>query len=118
MRTTCAPRSTQAPVFGGVSGIALSRRMTATRMWGVSDPLRAGRGRGRGQPNGVAHAPQAPCSAATAARTSKPAAQSAAGARLEVADQQEDRAAMVVKKVMPAVDSLIDSCITHGNGAP
>jgi hypothetical protein len=67
---------------------------------------------------GVAHAPQAACSAAAAARTAEPAAQNAAGARLEAADQQEDRAAMVVKKVMPAVDSLIDSCVTQGNGAP
>ena len=30
--------------FSGVTGIAPSRRMIATCMWGVSDPLRAGRG--------------------------------------------------------------------------
>ena len=38
--------------FGGVIGIGLSRRMTATCMWGVSDPLRAGRGAKKGPPNG------------------------------------------------------------------
>jgi hypothetical protein len=34
--------------FGGVAGIAPSCRMIATCMWGVSDPLRAGRGAKKG----------------------------------------------------------------------
>jgi hypothetical protein len=34
--------------FGGVPGIAPSRRMIVTCMWGVSDPLRAGRGAKKG----------------------------------------------------------------------
>ena len=38
--------------FGGVTGIAPSRRMTGTSMWGVSDPRGPGVGRRRGQPNG------------------------------------------------------------------
>ena len=38
--------------FGGVTGIAPSRRMTATCMWGVSDPRGPGVGRRSGQPIG------------------------------------------------------------------
>jgi hypothetical protein len=34
--------------FRGVTGIAPSRRMIVTCMWGVSDPLRAGRGAKKG----------------------------------------------------------------------
>jgi hypothetical protein len=34
--------------FGGVTGIAPSRRTIVTCMWGVSDPLRAGRGAKKG----------------------------------------------------------------------
>jgi hypothetical protein len=37
-----------AAAFGGVAGIAPSCRMIATCMWGVSDPLRAGRGAKKG----------------------------------------------------------------------
>ena len=36
---------------GGVTGIAPSRRMIVTCMWGVSDPLRAGRGAKKGAAN-------------------------------------------------------------------
>jgi hypothetical protein len=51
VRTTRAPRDTSA-AFGGVTGIAPSRRMTTTCTWGVSDPCGPGVGRRRGQPNG------------------------------------------------------------------
>jgi hypothetical protein len=34
--------------FGGVAGIAPSRRMIVTCIWGVSDPMRAGRGAKKG----------------------------------------------------------------------
>ena len=53
--------------LGGVAGIAPSRRMIVTCMWGVSDPLRAGRGaKEGGSPMAVAHAPLAALLAPTA----------------------------------------------------
>ena len=57
-RTTCASRSTQAPHSAVSPGLAPSRRMIVTCMWGVSDPLR-GRAWGEegGSQVGVAHAP-------------------------------------------------------------
>jgi hypothetical protein len=99
MRTTCAPRSTQAPAFGGLTGIAPSRRMIATCMWGVSDPLRAGRGAKKGAAKwGSLTPPLSLCSAATASRTPIPAAQSAAGVSPEAADWQEHRASFVLQR--------------------
>ena len=61
-------------------------RPPAGRAWGEEG----------GRQMGVAHASLAHCSAATAARTPKPAAQSAAGTRRESADWREDRASVIM----------------------
>jgi hypothetical protein len=64
-----APRSTVS-AFGGITGIAPSRRMIVTCMWGVSDPLRAGRGAEKGAAKwGSLTPPLSLCSATTAAQT-------------------------------------------------
>jgi hypothetical protein len=69
MRQTWAPRS-PASAFGGVTDIAPSRRMIVTCMWGVSDPLRAGRGAKKGAAKWGSLTPYRPlCSDATAAPT-------------------------------------------------
>jgi hypothetical protein len=66
--------------FGGVTGIAPSRRMIVTCMWGVSDPLRAvAWGEEGGSPMGVAHAPLAALRDYDSGADGRPAAQSAAG---------------------------------------
>ena len=86
---------------------------------GRERPLRAARGAKKRTAKWGSLTPRlALCSAATAARTAKPAAQNAAGVRPEAADQQEHRASIVVKKAIRAVHSLNDSCVTQGNGAP
>ena len=65
--------------FGGATGIAPSRRMIVTCMWGVSDPLGAAHGAKNGAAKQGSLTPRLSlCSAATAARTPIPAAQSAA----------------------------------------
>ena len=61
--------------FSAVTGIALSRRTIVTWPSGVSDPRRAGRGAKKGAAKWGSLTPHWPlCSAATAARTSIPAA--------------------------------------------
>jgi hypothetical protein len=76
--------------FAGVTGIAPSRRVIVTCMWGVSDPLRAGRGAKKGAANWGSLTPRLPWrSTATVARRAMPAAQSAAGVSPEAADWQE-----------------------------
>ena len=56
--------------FAGVTGIASSRRMIVTCMWGVSDPLRAGRGAKKGAAKWGSLTPRLSLwSAATAAPT-------------------------------------------------
>ena len=105
--------------FGGVTGSAPSRRMIVTCMWGVSDPLRAGRGAKKAAAKWGSLTPHcAPCSAATAARTAKPAAQNAAGVRPEAADWQEHRTSFVLHKAKRAVGSASESVSGRGNGAP
>ena len=102
-----------------VIGNALSGRTIVTCTRGVSDP-RAGRvwGEEGGRQMGVAHAPLAPCSVATAARTPKPAAQSAAGARGEAADWQEDKASVIVQGAMRTGVLRERAVCQPGNGAP
>ena len=112
-------RARNEPGKGGaldsVTGIALSRRMIVTCMLGVSDPLRATRGAKKGAAKWGSLTPHwAPCSAATAARTAKPAAQSAAGVRLEAADWQEHRASFVLHKAKRAVGPASDPCVGQG----
>jgi Ni/Co efflux regulator RcnB len=66
---------------------------------GVSDPPKTRlRTELKGWPRGSLTPRPWPWSAAAAARTAKPAAQSAAGARPEAADQQEHRASIVLQK--------------------
>jgi hypothetical protein len=64
-----APRSTVS-AFDGVAGIAPSRRMIVTCMWGVSDPLRVGRRAEKGAAKWGSLTPHwTLCTAATAAPT-------------------------------------------------
>ncbi len=66
--TTCTPALDTGAEFDGVTGVAPSRRMIMTGMWGVSDPRRAGRGAKKGAAQFGSLTPQwLLCSAATAA---------------------------------------------------
>jgi hypothetical protein len=82
----------------GVTGIAPSRRMIVTCMWGVSDPLRAGRGAKKGAAKWGSLTPLIALLGCDSGADSRPAAQSAAGCRREAADWQEDRASMIVQR--------------------
>ena len=105
--------------LGGVAGIALSRRMIVTCMWGVSDPVRAARRAKKGAAKWGSLTPHwAPCSAATAARTAKPAAQNAAGVGPEAADWQAHRTSCVLHKAKRAVGAASEPLSGRGNGAP
>ena len=83
-------------------------RPLAGRAWGEEG----------GSQMGVAHAPLSISSAATTASTATPAAQSAAGVRVETADQQENPASIVATTGLRVVDASIESFYTQGNGAP
>jgi hypothetical protein len=85
--------------FGGVTSIAPSRRMIVTCMWGVSDPLRAGRGAKKGAAKWGSLTPHwLLCSAARAAPTRErrhrapPAADGKAqtGSKIEIVQRQCD----------------------------
>jgi hypothetical protein len=105
--------------FGGVAGIAPSCRMIATCIWGVSDPLRVGRGAKTGAAKWGSLTPHWPLrSAVTAARSATSAAQNAAGVRPEAADWQEHRASFVLHKAKRAVGYPSEPMSGRGNGAP
>jgi len=79
---------------------------------GVSDPVRAAPGAKPGAAKRGSLTPRLSlCSAATAARTPIPAAQSAAGVRPEAADWQEHQASFALHKAKRATG---DPCVGHG----
>lgn len=83
--------------FSGVTGIAPSRQMIVTCMWGVSDPLRVGRGAKKGAAKmGVAHAPLAALLGCDTGADRRAAAQNAARCSHEAADWQPDTANAIV----------------------
>jgi hypothetical protein len=76
------------------------------------------RGEERGSQVGVAHAPLAALLGCDSGADSRPAAQSAAGSRPEVADWPEDKAPVIVQGAMrPLVLREHSGCLP-GNGAP
>jgi hypothetical protein len=105
--------------FAGVTGLAPSRRMIVTCMWGVSDPPE-GRAWGEegGSQMGVAHAPLAWRSTATVARRAMPAAQSAAGVSPEAADWQEHKRSFPCERRARRVLGAPVVRSSDGNGAP
>jgi hypothetical protein len=113
-----APRSTGS-AFGGVAGIAPSRRMIVTCMWGVSDPLRAGRGAEKGAAKWESpHAPQTSRLGCDSGADSRPAAQSAAGDSREAADWQEDRASSILQRAIRRLSSANSPGVSRGTVLP
>jgi hypothetical protein len=105
--------------FAGVTGIAPSRRMIVTCMWGVSDPLRAGRGAKKGAAKMASLTPRLPWrSTATVARRALPAAQSATGVSPETADWQEHERSFPCERRARRVLGAPVVRSSDGNGAP
>jgi hypothetical protein len=105
--------------FGGVAGIAPSRRTIETCMWGRERPSE-GRtwGEEGGSEMGVAHAPLTAPLGCDSGADSRPAAQSAAGDRSEAADWQEDKASSIVQRANATFVLRDQSRCQPGNGAP
>lgn len=93
--------------------------MTATRMWGVSDPLRAGRGATKGAAKWGSLTPHwTPARLGQRRGLRNRRHQNAAGVRPEAADWQEHRTSFVLHKAKRAVGSASESVSGKGNGAP
>lgn len=104
--------------FGGITGIAPSRRMIVTCMWGVSDPLRARRGAKKGAAKWGSLTPRWSSSGSDSdaesgtggtERRRRPAG-GCSRARTSSIDGRQLRDARI--------DSPNESCATQGNGAP
>jgi hypothetical protein len=105
--------------LGGVTGMARSRRMVVTCMWGVSDPLRAARGAKKGAAKwGSLTPPLSLRSAATAARTRyrRHRAPPAPDPRPLTGKNIEARLSCRRQRAVPSPGRPM--CQTGGNGAP